>query len=328
MKSLYIINRPLPNPRAAYDEAIENITNKLSTVEGVKAIYRFGNITTPGISDIDLLVVFKNKAKCNLNGFEDLPKKYFDLFTHGIIALSEDHFGWNNYYSVWSERHLLWGEHPDESSIPTKTVEEDRLLKHQTAIEFLLMNYIDLSVQLEYGVIKLRSLLQHLKGFRYDLEFLDIHDSWMHPMLAQLNHWILHWFEQTPSDKELVQFIHNFMKAYSPFVNELIQKEPIYLPKRNIYFVAKNMQLIPYETMGYTRKGIVLPSSLSLLFGSKYYKLQNKLNQFYFNVPMRTGTETPFIVDRFNFFSEMKNYNMQYLPNFTTLTTSITAKLI
>src|SRR5215207_1005947 len=99
---LNYINRPVFTDRAQYDRAIQDISSQLAAIPGVKTVYRFGNITTPGISDIDLLVVFQNKVPCNASGFENV-KGHDYLFTHGIMALCEDHFYRNQDYTIWSE---------------------------------------------------------------------------------------------------------------------------------------------------------------------------------------------------------------------------------
>lgn len=82
-----------------YEEALEIISSYLIQQPGVKAVYRFGNITIPGISDLDILVVFDKSATCQLNGFELLSERHHRLFTHGIMAIREDQFYANMKYT-------------------------------------------------------------------------------------------------------------------------------------------------------------------------------------------------------------------------------------
>ncbi len=328
MKQLKFINRPVKSIRESYLEAISIISNDLIKNEGVKAIYQFGNITTPGISDIDLLVVAKDNFIIDLNGFENLPSKYKNLFTHGILGVSESFYERNNYYNVWSENHLIAGQELKKENAQEKTIEDEIALKHQIAIEYLVINYIDLKIQIEYGVVKLRSLLQHLKGIKYDLEFLNIKDCALNPLLEKITHWIKNWFEETPSDKVLSEFIHLFDKTNEDFLIEIFSKESLYLPETSNYRISKKINLVNNPNLQYSREGILVPLFFNQLFGNKFIKLQNKFNSFEFQLPITHTSNIEILKERFLFLKEMKKYNIQYLPNFSPLISSITAKII
>ncbi len=325
MLSYKFIDRPAPIPRQLYDETIEGIVNRNKHIEGIKAIYSFGNITAPGISDLDLLFVFKNNVTCHANGFESLPENHKPLFTHGIMAVSEKHFTENAHFTIWSDHHLLFGEAP--SSYPLlRTSEEEKSIAAQTAIEFLIANYIDIKIQRSYKVIKLRAFLQHMKGLLYDLEMLnDIEDPIRIPLL-QLKDWMLNWFNKTPTDNDLRQWISDFEPQYDAFVNKTLLKISLFLPEKKNYPIAGNMQLWNAKSVTYQRKGLLLPSFLSPL-GRNYFKLQHKLNSFEFYCPI-THESSPVVRERYSFLKRMKAYNREHLPNFMTITTSITAKLI
>lgn len=325
MLSYRFIDLPTPVSRHLYDEAIQGIIGRNINLNGIKAIYKFGNITAPGISDLDLLFVFKNGAVCNANGFEGLPAEHSALFTHGIIAASEKHFTENTFYTIWSDHHLVWGESPTQS-VRIRSTEEERALRIQTAIEFLMANYIDLKIQRCYKVIKLRAFLQHMKGILYDLTLLNEEHCPISIPLLQLKDWILNWFEKTPDKTSLNQWMNSFEPVYDAFVNHILTSTALFLPESNIYKIAKNMILHHRESVSYERKGVLLPAGLSVL-GRKYFKLQNRLNTFTFTCPI-TQEAHPIVKDRYNFLKEMKAYNREHLPNFMTITTSITAKLI
>ena len=328
MSLLKFINRPEFKMRSSYDEAINIISSNLIQIEGVKAIYQFGNITTPGISDIDLLVVVKNNIKIEQNGFENYPSKLKYLFTHGIMALCEDHFAKNHYYSIWSDYHLINGTEKTFKHILERSGEDEILLKKQIALEFILMNYIDIKIQLEYGVIKLRSLLQHIKGIKYDLAFLNITNIPLDLLLEELDYWIKNWFNDTPNDKTLSEFISRFDKAYQLFTEEIFSTEILYLPTAESVNISKKIIIENSNSIRFSRKGFLLPIIIQPLAGDKFIKMQNKLNSFNFYAPFTNSNKEQFLVKRFEFLSDMKRYNDNYLPNFSTLTSSITAKII
>lgn len=327
MRSMKYIDKPFPLPEYLYREAVEGIVHRNYRTPGLKAIYQFGNITRPGISDLDLVFVFEDGAKCNLKGTEELPERHKPLFTHGIMACAEKHFIENNHFTLWSDYQLKWGTSVlEDKHTTTRTKEQEKALKVQTALEFLLANYIDLKIQRTYGIVKLRALLQHLKGVLYDLEYLDDLQATIHPPLLQLKSWIQQWFEHPPAEAELSAWIHAFETAYSHYTEQKLREIPLYLPEAALYPIAKNMDLYKGEYLSFTQKGWTLPNHLYFL-GRKYFKLQNKLNRFSISCPLQHSAEE-IVVQRFAFLQRMKAYNNVHLPHFMTMTTSITAKLI
>lgn len=318
-------DHPSPAPRSLYDEAVQGIIDRNKGLSGLKSIVQFGNITTPGISDLDILFVFKSGQSCLATGLENLPAAHKNLFTHGIMAISEDHYTDNEYYTLWSEHHLVWGENPSEIE-PQRSQEDDSILKIQTAIEFLIANFIDIKIQKEYKIIKLRALLQHMKGILYDLEYLNDSHSVLHPHLLELKEMIRTWFTQTPSDKKLTEWFLSFEKLFDEYVHQVLLKYPLYLPSRDTFPISKNMILQNSDSVNFERNGMLLPGFLSTA-GRNYVKLQHRFNQFTISCPI-THEASPIVKDRFDFLVRMKKYNRQYLPNFMTITTSITAKII
>lgn len=325
--SLRFINRPVFVPKELYAEANDFLIKYFNDTPSVLAVYQFGNITSPGISDIDLLLVFKDGEKCLLTGFEKLPVQYKYLFTHGIMALSEKHFYQNHHFTLWSDYIFLGGKNIAANFKEEKTAEEIKVLKIQTALEFLVANYIDLKVQLTYGIIKLRSFLQHMKGIIYDLEFLGVTNGKVYDQFIELQHWIKNWFELKPNDQQITEWIEKFDSSYEAFVKEMFHHYQLYLPAMNNYYMARNSTLFNGNEVNYKHNGIVLPKQLSIL-GKKYSNLQNRFNRFEFYFPIVNDHPVSIVKERFQFLQEMKKYNREYLPNFMTITTSITSKII
>lgn len=319
------IDHPQPTARNLYDEAVLGIIDRNKHLPGLKSIVQFGNITTPGISDIDLLFVFREGHVCQATGLENLPENHKSLFTHGIMAISDHQYSDNEYYTLWSEHRLVWGENP--STVDRKRSPDDEtILKIQTAVEFLIANFIDIKVQKEYQIVKLRALLQHMKGILYDLEYLNDSHSILHPHLIDLKEIIRTWFEAIPSEEKLTEWFFSFEKLYDQYVHQVLLKHPMYLPSRDVLPISKNMTLKNDSDVNFKRNGILLPTFLSFA-GRSYVKLQHRFNQFTVSCPL-THQAVPIVKERFEFLVRMKEYNRQYLPNFMTITTSITAKLI
>lgn len=319
------IDRPVYCERDWYEEALSLISKQLISQEGVKAVYRFGNITIPGISDLDILVVFNASTTSHLNGFESIDEKHKKLFTHGIMAIREDHFLKNLFYTIWSQPVLLEGIPEKEG--PQRNSDEDAAVKKQTGLEFLLAHYIDMAVQLRYRIFKLRALLQHTKGLIMDLEFLGINDSPIHPLCRELREKTLHWFEKDNPDKFLDNWIIQFSKKYFDLCEEIFNDRAIYLPGSDEFKIAKNIIIKKGNALKHSDSGILIPD-IGLLPERKYFKLLNRFNHFQFTVPLTDKSEHRILRDRFLFLKEMKAHNRQYLPNFMTITTSVTSKIL
>src|SRR5690349_3010096 len=86
------IDVPHKRETADYSACVDHLIKKISADKNVLSIYRFGNLTTPGISDIDLLVVYRDGVRSDLNPFEKFPDSFSGLFTHGVDAVCENHF--------------------------------------------------------------------------------------------------------------------------------------------------------------------------------------------------------------------------------------------
>jgi len=318
------IDHPIKAERDSYERAIDKLAESNRGTEGLRTIYRLGNITTPGISDIDLLFVFEDDCRCRLNGMEALSDSEKRLFTHGIMAMPQKFFHRNNYFAIWSRHEVIWGERTLQG--PERSKEEEHALGIQTAMEFFFANYMDLAIQEAYGVFKLRALLQHMKGLLYDLELIGQQDTEITGPLLELKEIIRNWFNESASLKIITDWLRGFLPLYRSYVQQLFNTYSLYLPPMDEYRIAKNMTLLNGHEPGCLRRGLLLPSQLSFL-NRNYFKLQNRLNRFIFTCPV-TNRSAPINEERFSFLKEMKAYNRMHLPNFMTMTTSLTAKII
>lgn len=326
MSALRFIDQPVPCSRQLYADACAGIVQRNVGIDGLRSIYRFGNITTPGISDLDLLFVFEPGTTCTRTGLENLPETQRVLFTHGIMAISADQLNDNARFTIWSDMHHLWGEAHTPNIV--QTAENLEHIRIQTAIEFLAANFIDLHVQLTYGIIKLRSFLQHMKGLIYDLEYLNTHEGKLFDLLVELRNLISDWFTRNDSEQEIKHWLDCFMPEFMSFFHDRITKHPLFLPETESsgYMIARNMRLTPSGNVNAQSRGIVLPDFL-LPKGRTAFNVLHRLNRFNFQMPIRhDGPEV--LHERFRFLQRMKSYNRKHLPNFMTITTSITSKII
>lgn len=328
ISNMQIINYPLNGYRKEdYYQLYDKVVASLKNNSDVKCICTFGGVNQPGISDIDLLITFKKDSTFSGDIVSNLSTKEKALFTHGIMALSEDHWFQNKAYAMWDNQKLLVGQEPKGDGI---LVSESELiaLKKQTALEFLFTNYIDLTLQNEYGIIKLRDLLQHTKGITYDLNYLNLTNTSIDLYIAQAKEWITNWHLKQPGNKEITLWFKEFYKAYTSFIQSTFETNKIYLPKSVNRNFSKNISLNESTATNYNRSGIRLPAFVATIGQKRVLKLMNKLNRFEFSMPTTDIAENSILEKRIQFFKEMKMYNQTHFPKLGLLTTSLMSKLV
>jgi len=134
------------------------------------------------------------------------------------------------------------------------------------------------------------------------------------------------WFDDPDSIRKTSRWLQTFLPLYGDYVKELFKTEALYFPSMKEYRIANNMTLLKGNSLESRREGWLLPARLGFL-DRKYFKLQHRMNRFIFTCPI-THQSAAITAERFEFLREMKAYNRACLPNFMTMTTSITAKII
>lgn len=90
-------NLPDHNGREDYNEARQYIADFVSSFSDVKALYEFGGVSVPGISDLDFMVVLNRRVNDKYIGekltFDQLPANILDLLDGStMMVISEEHF--------------------------------------------------------------------------------------------------------------------------------------------------------------------------------------------------------------------------------------------
>ena len=72
-----------------YEETKDKIVLNLTKDESILAIYQIGHVKSPGISDLDLLVIFKNSEFVSSNPRALLSNKEKYIVSHNLFGVSE-----------------------------------------------------------------------------------------------------------------------------------------------------------------------------------------------------------------------------------------------
>ncbi len=318
---MYLTDFPRFVPVSAYDLAIERMVGKLRQQDGVVSIFRIGSINSPGISDIDILVVFEDGVKCSLNPLKDLSKIECYLFSHNLYGISKTNFFDAQRYTFFHDYNLLWGEQlPFGQS--DSSGEKMQALKTQTALEYLIKMFINTTVERTYSIVRVRGLLVLTRALLYDLEFLNISSGRFFDLIQTVILWRDHWFEEQPHKQKLKIWIHEFYEELTTFLETMLQTKMLYLPEWANLRVARNMTLVPSKKFGYTHKGMTLPAGLGDL-GRKYFNTQHRFNTFQFQIPITTSEIPCGLLKRFSFMRNIRKENDHDLPYFMPLTSSL-----
>lgn len=321
--SIRIIDFPHTIPESAYRQALKSMTERVVRTKMAKAVYQVGGISSPGISDLDMVVVFQDNAGVEENLLTGLTKQEQYLFIHNLYGISDHKFAEAEQFAFYHHYELLAGDDlRSHSRLPAPDVEE---LKIQIALEFMVKMYITLFLQDIYGVLRMRDLLLHVKALQYDLDFLGVTGDKVNLHIAQVLEWRNNWFKSPPSEKDILVWWKAFYVDFERLLREKLTSLPFYLPARPSYSIAKNILLMPSEDgISSSHKGFILPKLLSLT-GKKYFRLQNRLNSFQFKVPIRSDHFPDVIEKKFRFEKDIVDYNKKYLPHCLPITSSLHA---
>lgn len=304
-----------------YKRATDRMVQRLSGQKGVLSIFQVGSVSNPGISDIDLVVVFNDGKECRLNPLRDLSNSERYLFPHSLYGLSESHFREARCSTFFHNYHLLWGE-----KLPIRnnglSEEEIQALKTQTALEYLIKMFITRSVELTYGIVRVRELMLQTKALRYDLEFLNVNSGSLSELIDTLVGWRNNWFKTAPLTQKLKRWVYAFHRELGEFIEKILARHAFYVPEQESLKAARNMALVPSSHFGYAHKGLVLPPWFRWL-GRKYFKLQHRLNNFYFLLPINSSKTGHVVEKQYAFLKDMRAYNRIMLPHFLPLNSSL-----
>lgn len=318
---IHLTDFPRFVPLLRYELAIERMIGKLRQQDGITSIFQIGSINSPGISDIDILVVFEDSARYSLNPLGDLSKTERYLFSHSLYGVSKGQFCNAQKYALFHNYNLLWG---DELPIRRNDLsqEQTRKLKTQIALEYLIKMFVNSTVERVYGIVRVRGLLVLVKALSYDLEFLNVSSGRLFDLVQTIIDWRKNWFEGRPDKQTFKRWFREFCAVLTTFLEIELRKHVFHLLERANVRIARNMIIEPSERFDYAHEGTRLPPALGFL-GKKYFNVQHRFNTFQFRIPVATSDVPAVLHSRFMFAREMKCTNRETLPYFMPLTSSL-----
>lgn len=289
-------------------------------IAGVRAVYGIGSVGAPGISDLDLVVVFEDGVTAPLDLRQELSPNDKYILIHSLYGASESQFLLSPSYSFFHPYRLLAGQELLSSCPPA-----DASVRRQVAMEYLLKFYITLKLQQAYKMIRVRSVLLNAKGAMIDLNYLSPDNHELESFSRELTVLRNNWFVNSDSLQEFQSWFHRFSSWYFNFVEEKFLSLPFFLPDSRSYQLSKNIFIHHGQQLHAKHSGSIFPFLYPLL-GKRYFNMLNRINRLDIFVPIRSeGWPSP-IVDYFRFGSEHRTYNRLHLPHYLPLASSLHLK--
>ena len=321
---MQITDIPVFSSRESYRKLIDRIVNMVldSNRQNIRSIFQIGGVNDPGISDLDLLLVVEDGKRLDLNVRQCLADDELNILTHDLYGVSESWFRTGLRYSFFHNYSHLYGEEIDITAT-SLTPEQERALKKQIALEYLVKMYISTSIEKTYGILRLRSFMLHVKALLYDLEFLDIDSGKLHDQIIEVIEWRRTWFENPRSRADIRHFYSAFYNEFSHSLGEIMQDKRLVIPREAASPIQfhNNMQIVPADRLQVQHHGFTLPSMFYWL-GKKYFNVQHRFNDFRFDVPC-TREGDPILFERFSELRGMSEYNRKHLRNFMPMSSSL-----
>lgn len=309
---MQLINKPRKIDASVYQSCIEKLSRYLAKDDAIHSVYQMGNVNHPGISDLDFIVVLKGDVQSASNPLSILSLEDKYLITHEIGGISLKDFPLISAYTFWDNLKCLSG-HDLSNQLTKQDPKTKSVYSNQLALEYLNKNYIEVSIQLTYGIIKQRTILQEIKGVRYDVNILGLEGTELDNSVKKFLHWLDHWFEDTPDERTFITALKSYHEALEKALIDLNNLgNLLWLPKVNRFKYGKNVLLHASDKLDFKKNGIYLPSSL-IARHRKFYNAHLRINNFEFFLPITHQDQTGVLEKRYK---DYKRYKKQMIENF------------
>ena len=312
-----LINFPERIVESDYDALVNKIANQMSKDQNVVSLYQMGSVKNPGISDLDIICVFKDGSSNFENFRNTLNTKEKKILTHGLFGVYESDFKEACRSNYISNLKLIYGKEFELSKFEPIPQE----YKTQIALEYLLKLHITIQAQSKFGVFKLRSFLLLAKAVIFDLELMGIESGELYNSVKKVIYIRDTWFENQPSKENLIKLINEFKINLKDFLDQQLSLNKLYLSQSNFILPGK-IKLEQASNFQLKSSGIFLPRFLSFL-GDFYIKLQFRLVNLTFYVPYHL-INNDVIMEKYKFAKSLSNTNSKNFPYFVSLNSSLT----
>jgi hypothetical protein len=297
-----------------YHAAIERMKNQLASIKSVRSVFRVGGISTPGISDIDFYVVFRDNTEYKINPVLNINSADRYLFTHNLFGTCYSLAKKMEKYTYFGNYDLIHGE-PMSMNEYESDPANIQILKNQIALEYLIKAYLSISMGIATGVIKIRSLLLHAKALNYDLAFLNLTNCKLAEILQEILLIRNSWFKIDDVTAKIEKLIDPYHEELHNLISQQVASLKFYTGNSVSVKISSRIQMVNSWKIHLKYKGLIFPPNLNV-FSSKFMKLQNRFVKWQLGVPLTTDKEPEILKERRKTIAEGIAYNNNNLPGF------------
>lgn len=314
---------PVKVPVEAYDEAKKRFVAYFAGVSGLTSIYSFGSVSDPGISDIDLLLVFEDEMMCKTDFRRQMSAEDRYLFIHAPYATGKSLLFEGQRFTFFRPYHLV---HGDDVFFGMNFKEADPLVRHQVALEYLLRLYFSLQMQNAYRLLRVRSILLNAKGSFIDILHLAPSDLQALSLNGQLRQLRTEWFAgKKPPLNDFTLWFESFFTWFTSFLEEQMRRGVMYLPQDRIYTIARNLTFSKSTSLAIDAK-VTRMALLKPVLGRKYFNFLNRLSSFHVTLPFQNENIPEPLSAYFNYNTRQRTHNRLHLPHCLPFTNSLHLK--
>jgi hypothetical protein len=163
-----LIRFPAPASSEDYATAAEELEDALLGLPGAIAVYRLGNVSAPGISDIDRIVVVESGARCPAV-WPRLSERTRSIAMHAPFLVDSATFARHSWFTHLEPLELASG---DALSVEVRPVPE--YSEPLMGAEAMVLIHLKIAKQALTSLVKVRPLLCELHNLRHDLALAGI----------------------------------------------------------------------------------------------------------------------------------------------------------
>ncbi len=313
MSKFSLIDLPVFIQTEYYEINISNVASMLMNHGKVESVYRIGSVTAPGISDLDMVVVFKDNAITAHDPLSKLDAKGHYLFVHRLFGASVSHFKEAMSLTQFHNYRLIGGT--DSMPEMKLTNAEDDLVKIQTALEFMIKMYMVMNLQKAYGIIKVRAFLLEARAMEYDLQYLNVNDGPLFDVVQEIIDLRKKWFLSENNSGKIEGLFDRFHLHLSLFLADVLLQKKFYTPNMQNGKFTKNVKWSQSESLSMSKSGIHFPAFLANVFQRKYFNMMHRLTGFSMKIPVHP-IAPDILSQRFTLIKNMDEYNKKHIPQF------------
>ncbi len=194
---------PKPLKPQDYSRAVSGIIDAAQNTGLAVAVYTSGSVSVPGISDLDIWIVFKDRARISWRDFKKaLRPEHTKPLLHTPFALHQRVFPGLSYLTDTRGLRLVWGQ-----ELRMLPVENPGVVHGAVAGRFAAARLVSLSKVLFFNRARVWSLLCQLNGIKHNYSLLGLPEP---EQLIRIQDLRQNWFEMGHERFErLLSLIHD-----------------------------------------------------------------------------------------------------------------------